>query len=209
MLRATLWALAIASLLVLPTNADTIVFNNFSPGGTYLPSVAWGFHTGFSQGEAFTPGTSVYLTQIDVALQFADFWPGPYVATLSLYSDSGGAPGTLLESWTVNVLTPWDALHDSGHESLISTTNVFLVAGSQYWLIASDDYHPECCALYWNLNSIGGLGLHYQDGSVFEAEQSAFRVMGTEAQIPEPSTLLLFGSGLFGLAGVLRRKLHA
>jgi hypothetical protein len=39
------------------------------------------------------------------------------------------------------------------------------------------------------------------------ARHEAFDISGISKPIPEPSSILLFGSGVLGLAGVLRRKL--
>jgi len=35
----------------------------------------------------------------------------------------------------------------------------------------------------------------------------AFDIIATEGNTPEPSSIILFGSGIVGLAGLLRRKL--
>ena len=54
----------------------------------------------------------------------------------------------------------------------------------------------------WDINF--GPSLAYQD-PIHPVPSESFIING--APIPEPSSIMLFGSGILGLAGVLRRKL--
>src|SRR5713101_2766740 len=60
---------------------------------------------GYSQAFSFTvPGQTNYqLTEIDVALISQNYSATSDTATISLYADSGGVPGTLLDSTIVPV----------------------------------------------------------------------------------------------------------
>lgn len=86
---------------------------------------------------------------------------------------------------------------------------IFLPPG-MYWLTLSQAQSDTLGPVYWDENS--GVGCPstgcpssaYQNivGSI---PSEAFTVSG---EVPEPSSILLFGSGMLGLAGVLRRKLN-
>ncbi|HUK73897.1 MAG TPA: PEP-CTERM sorting domain-containing protein, partial [Candidatus Bathyarchaeia archaeon] len=68
--------------------------------------------------------------------------------------------------------------------------------------------------IYWDENSGPSSA---SENSVGTIPSEAFTVLGgtsssttttsTTGTVPEPSSILLFGSGILGLAGVLRRKL--
>jgi hypothetical protein len=70
---------------------------------------------------------------------------------------------------------------------------------------------PSGDPVYWDENSGAGcksIGCPSQasESAVGTIASEAFTIIGTAAT-PEPSSILLFGSGILGLAGVLRRKL--
>jgi hypothetical protein len=84
-----------------------------------------------------------------------------------------------------------------------------LSANTQYWLIASAPGPDEEAA--WNLNflnmGISGKKAFREDMGTWNVydniPMAAFSVTGTP--VPEPTTMLLLGSGLLGLWG-FRRK---
>jgi hypothetical protein len=149
---------------------------------------------------AFTNSTghNVDLTQIDIADGFIS---GDNSMTLNLYADNGGAPGTLLESWTVNNLPDFGTCCTVS--TVLDSSGVVLLNGDTYWLApATDDSTWEA----WNWNSIGvtGLGaISTDDGATWMPGQyepnAAFDVLGKSTTAPEPSAALLTGMGLVGL----------
>ncbi len=61
--------------------------------------------------------------------------------------------------------------------------------------------------IYWDENS--GQSTAYEN-TIGSIPSEAFTLTGgtsTTGTVPEPSSIMLFGSGILGLAGVLRRKL--
>lgn len=59
-----------------------------------------------------------------------------------------------------------------------------------------------------NLGACGsGAGILAEHTTPQDGEGESFTISGSQATTPEPSSIILFGSGILGLAGILRRKL--
>lgn len=86
---------------------------------------------------------------------------------------------------------------------LVSPT---LGAGT-YWLTLQNATSAFGGYSYWDQNY--GPSAAYQSGFGFTYSRpsEAFRIDGVSGATPEPSSLLLFGSGLLGLGGMIRRRL--
>ena len=93
-----------------------------------------------------------------------------------------------------------------------NTGGVPLSAGT-YWLNLYNATVASGDPVYWDENS--GVGCQ-SSGCPSQASESALGTIPSEAftinpggngSTPEPSSIMLFGSGLLGLAGLLRRKL--
>ncbi len=92
-----------------------------------------------------------------------------------------------------------------------NTGGVPLNAGT-YWLNLYNAVVPSGDPVYWDENSGAGCGGSGCPSSASESAlgtipSEAFTIGGTVGSTPEPSSIMLFGSGLLGLAGLLRRKL--
>jgi PEP-CTERM motif-containing protein len=224
MSRLTRTVLCITALAVLwlalplTSRAGTItVYSNFGPGNAYDPNDGYtqsgaGSLTGFNalQAMAFTntTGENIALTQIDIADSFV---AGNNTMTLNLYADTGGAPGAVLESWTVNNLPGLGTCCTV--ETVNDVAGVILQNGGTYWLApASDDVTWE--AWNWNTTGASGNGSFSADGGTTWATSTynpngAFDVLGTSVSTPEPASLLMLGAGMLGLVGVRRKERQA
>jgi hypothetical protein len=84
------------------------------------------------------------------------------------------------------------------------------------WITLQNAVTPLGNPVYWDENSGVGCGSAGCPSSAYEntigsIPSEAFTITGTATgttgTTPEPSSIMLFGSGILGLAGVLRRKL--
>ena len=87
--------------------------------------------------------------------------------------------------------------------------NVPVTNGISYWLNLQNATTSQGNPLYWDENDGKSLASENTIGSI---GSEAFDIIGggsttTTTTTPEPSSIMLLGSGILGVAGVLRRKL--
>jgi PEP-CTERM motif len=211
-----LWIVATFVVLLLPavSYADTVVAGTFGSGQSFQTSAGWSVYYNSGCGTAcfqnvassFTPTGTFTLTQIDVA---ASGLSGTNQIGVELLSDASGAPGSVLESWTLTNVPSYGSSFTP--EALAAVSPITLSAGTTYWVeLVSLSSNPTV----WNyspsiMGSTDVLGNATGPNWVADSNQfvPAYDVLGTAA-VPEPSTLLLFGVGLLSLAGMVLLRTH-
>jgi hypothetical protein len=187
---------AAGMLLFVGTAGAATIYNNFGPGNAYSTGVGWDV-TGstsapglFTSAMAFTPSGTYTLTQIDVAINLVS---GTNSASLTLNSDSGGAPGGVLATWSLSSLPAFGACCTV--ETVTPSGSIVLASGTQYWVVGSAVASDTWAA--WMFNTTGATGFKWETGLGTSAGTTlgAFDVLGTPA-VPEPSTVLFTASGL-------------
>ena len=215
---ASFFLLTILCLLlaVAPAIADTL-YDNGPYNGT---TDAWQINFGFSVSDLFT--LSPYQCQYICLVQGFNIitWNIPNDNLNSLEMQLGST--SFGNDYSDQVLSPSGSAdlgaNQFGYELWrydFSFGPVFVGGvGPDDWITLSNANTAEGQPIYWDENSgegcrsFGCPSLAYEN-AVGSIPSEAFTVTGVVYYdaAPEPSSILLFGSGVLALAGVLRRKL--
>ena len=190
-------------LVAIPAMADTVYSNGPINGTTDAWTINFGFVVsntfdvpvggatvnGLSFGAWLAPGD--VLLNAEVSITDSEFGGNTFFDGQVNFTQSGCAGN----QYGFNVCTETGTFADTN-----------LAAGT-YWLNLQNANVNTGDPIYWDENSGPSQA---SENSVGTVPSEAFTVLGgqtTQQTVPEPSSILLVGSGLLGLAGVLRRKL--
>ncbi|MFZ0201263.1 MAG: choice-of-anchor R domain-containing protein [Candidatus Sulfotelmatobacter sp.] len=207
--RSAVILLGLMASFPIGSRADSIIFNDFGAGHSYnsgagLTIAGTLSMPGFVEwGEPLTPNARFDLTEIKMALGWV---AGVNGVTVSLDTNSGGGPGRALVSWSF-VGLPRLGTTNSIAQTMAFAPGIVLQPGQTYWLVTAP-FAANTQAV-WNFNStdVNGLGA-VNFGNVWLTTQvtsGAFEVLG-KSVVPEPSLWLLFGTGLLGILGAVRKR---
>ncbi|MGC2110306.1 MAG: PEP-CTERM sorting domain-containing protein [Candidatus Korobacteraceae bacterium] len=202
------------ALLAVAAFASTVYENGAINGEVDAATINFGFIV----GDSFTVSNgSTAITGFSFG---AWLIPGDTITSVEVWVNSQPAlGGTLYFNDVVSLSQSGCSVNQYGYDVCTETASFngpFLENGN-YWLSLGNAVVPSGDPVYWDEN--GGVGCHSpgcpsQDWFNGEGTipSEAFTVNGgeistTTGMTPEPGSLLLFASGLLGLAGILRRKL--
>ena len=206
-LRIASLSLLALCLVALPALADT-VYDNGPINGT---TDAWTINFGFIVSDTFTVGgggatvnglafgawlfPGDVLQSAEVSITDAEFGGNTFFDGVVNFTQSG----CVGNQYGFNVCTETGSFTDTN------------LAGGTYWLNLQNASVNTGDPIYWDENSGPSQA---SENSVGTIPSEAFTLTGgtsttttTGGTVPEPSSIMLFGSGILGLAGVLRRKL--
>lgn len=93
------------------------------------------------------------------------------------------------------------------YDAHMSVGSLPVTAGDTYWLTltgATDSFGGRDA---WDINSGPSMACYNHTLECFQVPSESFTINGgPSGTTPEPDSIMLFGSGIVGLAGVLRRK---
>jgi len=207
-LKHLLVPLLTASLLTSASAAALTAFDNFGPGFSYDPDLAYvvgidGFGVN-TIGVSFTAEETGFFSAFWIAAN-ANITGSDDGLIYSLRADVGGQPAVLLESVTLNEVCYETVCPDGEVRSANASQMTLLTAGDQYWLFATAA-DPSSGFLWFAAPPGEGpatimiMNALFPDGAFFEvAQPPVFRidVVAEQGEISEPLPLSLTALTLF------------
>ena len=201
------------TLAAVPALAQNTVYDNGPVNGQVD---AWTINFGFSVSDTFHLAFASTLNDIS-------FWawvePGDTATSVELQISSVGYFGNELFDGNVSLSQSNCFTNNFGFDVCAESGNFAgpaLNAGN-YYLTLTNAATSAGNPLYWDENSgVGcaspGCPSTAQENTLGTIPSEAFTLSGsgtttTGTDTPEPSSIVLFGSGILGLAGILRRQL--
>jgi hypothetical protein len=204
-LRIAFLTLICLSLAAIPAMAQNDLFDNGPVNGQDL---GWTINFGFTVSDQFTLASNSTVNGMS-------FWawliPGDTLSSVEVQLGSAAFGNELLDV-TVSPTASNCFSNQFGYnvcDETASWTGVNLGAGN-YWMTLGNASVPSGDPVYWDMNSGP---TQAQENTLGTIPSESFTILGTgtatttSGTTPEPSSILLLGSGILGLAGLLRRKL--
>jgi hypothetical protein len=168
---------------------------------------AWTLNFGFAVSDNFTLSSPATVDE----LQFGShMFPGDVLESAEVSITSQEFGGTSYFDQNVNFTASACFNNDYGFVVCTQTGSLNgpqLNAGT-YWLTLQNAVTNTGDPVYWDENSGPSLA---SENSIGTIPSESFTLLGTSStgtgSTPEPSALVLFGSGMVGMAGLVRRRL--
>ena len=211
-LRIVSLSLLALCLVALPAVAQQIIYSNGPINGT---TDAWTINSGFVVSDTFNVTAPPNVDAEEVKFG-AWVFPGDVLQSVYVSITSSEFGGTSYFDQVVNFTQSGCSGNQYGFNVCTETgtfTSVNLAVGT-YWLNLANAVVNTGDPIYWDENSGPSSA---SENSVGTIPSESFTILGNSSTsstttssggtVPEPSSIMLLGSGILGLAGVLRRKL--
>ncbi len=204
--RVPLLTVSFLALAASPALAQQDLYDNGPINGT---TDAWTINFGYVVSDTVTVNKAKTM---DKTFSFGVWeYPGDTLSSVDWSITTQENGGTVLGSGTASGANLADQFLSSNQYGYnidlitVSGLNVELDAGT-YWLNLQNAATPNGDPVYWDENSGPSSASESAVGTI---PSEAFTIGGTvgSGSTPEPSSLMLFLTGILSFAGMLRRKL--
>ena len=203
------WTLLCLALSAIPLSAQ-VLYEDGPLNGT---TDAWTINFGYIVSNTFTLTGAGTVNGFDF---YTWTFPGDQLLTVDWYFTSEEFGGTTYGQGTAGVTSTFISNNQYGYsieKQSVSGLNVALDPGT-YWMNLANANTTQGNPVYWDENS--GIGCH-SPGCPSEVSENtegtippeSFDVTGTYGSggtVPEPGSIVLFGSGIVAVATMLRRR---
>jgi len=181
------------------------IYSNGAISGTID---AWTINFGFVVSDTFTVGGSGGTV---TGLSFG-VWedPGDVLLSAEVQITSAEDGGTVFFDQVANFTQSGCSANQYGFNVCTETgsLNPVNLAAGTYWINLDNAVTEFGSPIFWDENDGPSLASQTSVGTI---PSESFTVLGTSTtgggSVPEPGSIMLFGTGILGLAGFLRRKL--
>lgn len=202
-------SLSLLTLLCLMLASSALANDLYDNGYTSGDQTAWTINFGFQVSDSFilqhaapVHGFQFAVWEIPGDSATAVNWSidtNPFGSTFSGLACS--TPGSGCNSTLADTFITTNAYGYSLDLVTVTNLNLPLAGNTTYYLTLQDAQTTLSNPLYWDENSGRSLAFENDYGSI---PSESFTING--GTTPEPGSLLLLGSGILGLGGLLRRR---
>jgi hypothetical protein len=189
---------AVCLFLTVSASADVVLYDNGPDVGVNAFNIST-----FAVADSFTLSSNSTLTSV-IFINW--FFPGDSPVAVD-WAIQSSPLGTNLFSGTATISSTFLGTNGLGadvYKDTIALPSIPLAPGTWYLQLTN-----ETTGLggpgFWAESD--GPSLAFQS-NVGQIPSESFQILGNTGTTPEPGTLALFGTGIVGLAGMLRRKVN-
>lgn len=189
----------------IPAMAQQDLYDN---GPTDGFDIAWLINFGNGVSDTFTLSSNSTVNGLTFA---AWLFPGDVMETADVFISSSEFGGTIYFDQTVN-FTVGTCFSNGGYNVCnenATFSGVNLNAGT-YWVNMGNAVVNTGDPVYWDANDGPSQSSQTSEGTITSESFTTLGIRnGGTGTTPEPSSLMLFASGIIGIFGLLRRKFSA